>query len=68
MARKRFGTITDIRRYLGQVLNLLDSGELTGVEAKTRAYICGVLANIIRDSDLEVRLTALETSVREKTP
>lgn len=68
MARKRFGTITDIRRYLGQVLNQLDSGELTEMQAKTRAYICGILATIIRDSDLEVRLTALEQSVREKNP
>lgn len=66
MARKRFGTLTDIRRYLGQVLNQLDSGELTEVQAKARAYICGILSGVIKDSDIEARLSALETAIKER--
>lgn len=66
MARKRFGTLSDLRRYLGQVLNQLDSGELTEVQAKARGYLIGVLAGIIKDSDLESRLAALEAAVGER--
>lgn len=66
MARKRFGTLSDLRRYLGTVLNQLDSGELTEVQAKARAYIIGILSSIIKDSDLESRLAALEQTVQEK--
>ena len=68
MARTRFGTRGDLRRSLGGVLNLLDSGELTEVAAKSRAYICGILAGIIKDSDIEARLTALEKSMQERQP
>ncbi len=66
MARKRFGSLHDIRRYLGDVLNRLDSGKLDDTGAKSRAYIANILAGIIKDSDIEQRLKELETRLETR--
>lgn len=60
MARRRLNTLTDVKRYLVNCINRLESGELTDAEAKSRTYISNALAGIIKDSDLETRLAAVE--------
>lgn len=65
MARKRFGTLSDIRRYLADVLNRLDSGELADTEAKSRAYIANILASVIHESDNERRMSEIEKHLRD---
>lgn len=60
MARRRLNTLTDVKRYLVNCINRLESGELTDAEAKSRTYVSNILAGIIKDSDLETRLAAVE--------
>lgn len=60
MARRRFKTMADVRRYVANVIDRLEDSELDAVAAKTRVYCAQVLASIIKDSDFELRLTALE--------
>ena len=68
MARRRFKTLEDIRRYLANVLDRLEAKELDGVEAKVRAYIAQVLAGIVKDSDLESRVLELEERFSKEAP
>lgn len=60
MARRRLNTLTDVKRYLVNCINRLESGDLTDAEAKSRTYVSNILAGIIKDSDLETRLAAVE--------
>ena len=58
MAR-RFRTLQDCRRYLGNLLNRIEAGELAAT-ASVRGYLTNILAGLIKDSDLERRIEALE--------
>lgn len=60
MARRRFKTMEDVRRYVGNVLDRLEDKKLDEAGAKARVYCANVLASIIKDSDLEQRLDVLE--------
>lgn len=64
MARRRFKTLDDLRRYLADALNKLDSGEMNEKEVKTRAYVLNVMAGIIREGELEERVAALEAVLK----
>ena len=68
--RKRLKTLDDLRRYLAATINKLDSGELDEAGAKSRAYICNILASIIGSSSLEDRVKELEKLVagRQEKP
>lgn len=59
MAR-RFKTLTDVRRYMQNVINRLEVGDLDESAAKARAYLSHILTAIIRDSSLEERISMLE--------
>lgn len=62
MAR-RLKTITDVRRYLGTLINRLEekTGEnLDPVTAGRLAYISSILLGAIKDADLERRVAELE--------
>lgn len=65
MAARRLKTLDDLRRYLAAVVNRLDSGELSDAEAKSRAYVVNILASLVKDGDLELRLEALEKKAEE---
>lgn len=60
-------TIADIKIVLAESLNELRSCGSTDVVKKSRAvaYVCHVLADIIKDSDLERRLRELEETLSE---
>jgi hypothetical protein len=58
--RRRFKNPGDIRRYLGSILNRIESEELDPVTGGKCAYISGILLNCIKDSDLEERIAKLE--------
>ena len=59
MAR-RFNSLSDCRRYLSDVLNRLEAGELEGDDVKVRSYCTQILSKIISESDLEARVKELE--------
>lgn len=66
MAKRRFQTLTDIRRYLGSLLNRIESGEIEEAPASKRAYIANILASCVKDSDLEARIERLEQQIQSK--
>lgn len=67
MARRRFKSLDDLRRYGADVLNRLESGQLDDSEAKGRMYCVNILSNVISSSEIEGRLDKLEQAVTEDT-
>ncbi|MDY0307566.1 MAG: hypothetical protein RBR18_14110 [Desulfovibrionaceae bacterium] len=66
--KRRLKSLDDLRRFLADVLNRLEAGELDDAAAKTRAYVVNILSAVVKDSDIEARLAALEAAQqKEKT-
>lgn len=63
--QKRLKSMTDLRRYLAAQINLLDQNAIDENRLRCVAYALSTLAGIIRDSDLEARLAALEAAAAE---
>ena len=53
-------TITQVKRLLARLIAGFIRHEIDGGDAKTVAYLCSIFAQIIKDSDFEARLSALE--------
>lgn len=56
----RLGNLVSVRRYLAKTIKRLEDGEIPDGRARTIAYLCQVMAGIMKDADLEVRLQKLE--------
>jgi hypothetical protein len=56
----RFESARDVKRFLARTLNRFDSDKITSEKAKTIGYLCGKIVEVIRESDIEQRLTELE--------
>jgi len=63
MAR-RFTKIADCRRYMASLINRIEKDELKASAAQ-RGYLCNLTVAMIRDHELEARVTALETSLED---
>lgn len=61
-AVRRFKTLEDTRKALAAFLRAIEKGEMDPTVGRTLIYGCSQLASIIRDSDLEARLEALEAA------
>jgi formylmethanofuran:tetrahydromethanopterin formyltransferase len=48
---------------MARVLNDLDTNKITEVKARTLGYLCSVLKDVIKDSDLEARVSRLEREI-----
>lgn len=59
----RVKSLGDIRRFMARVLNDLDTSKITEVKARTLGYLCSVLKDVIKDSDLEARVSRLEREI-----
>ena len=66
MAKKRFNTLDDCRRYLASLINRMEGGELDSKEAGKRAYVTNILISCIKDGELERRVEELETQLESK--
>lgn len=55
-------TLDDIRLELGKVYRDTKAGTLALPMSRQLAYLLQVLASVVKDSDLEARLEALEKS------
>lgn len=62
---KRLKTLADLRRFLAAQITALDKNEIDENRLRCLAYGLGVLSGIIKDSDLEERLKALEKAAAE---
>jgi len=59
----RMKSLTDVRRFMARVINDLDDSRIIESKARTLGYLCSVLRDIIRYSDLEERILKLEREV-----
>lgn len=66
MTRRRFKSLEDLRRFLADCMNRLESGDLDEAGVKSRAYVCNIMSGIIKDADLETRVRALEERLNGK--
>ncbi len=68
MARQRsLNSQDDIRRALANVYRRLESDELDPQKGRVLIYCALSLSNVLRDSDLEARLEALENGITRGT-
>ena len=65
MSKKRLQTLSDLRRYMANLLNRYEAEEIDERHLKAGAYVCNVMAGIIKDDDLDKRITKLENEVRD---
>lgn len=56
----RLKTLADVRRFSARVVNEIYKGEIEVVAGRALLYGCSIISNIIKDDDLEARITALE--------
>ena len=63
--RIRLKTLDDVRRLLAATLNEYKGGVIDETNARTTGYLCKLLSELIRDSELEARLTVLEEQLNQ---
>jgi len=66
MARRRFNTLDDARRYLGSVINRMELDEIDIAKGGKLAYIVSILVKIIEGGELEKRIKALEDEIKQR--
>jgi len=64
----RLKTLSDVRRFMANITNKLNNEEIEESKARCFGYLCSVLKDLIKDSDMESRLAALEKKMEEVTP
>jgi hypothetical protein len=62
----RFKTLVEIRRFLARTLNALDADKIPEGKARAIGYLCSVMRDIIKDSDLEARVLKLEREMEKR--
>ena len=60
MSKKRLKTIEDVRRYLANLINRVESGLIDPAVAGRLGYLASILKSCIESGDLEKRLQELE--------
>ena len=58
--------LSDVRRLVASVINQLSRGEIEESKARTLGYLSSILRDVIKDCDLESRITELEKYLKEK--
>ncbi len=61
--RRRLKTMQDIRRYLANLINRAEAGEVEPSLASKLGYLANSLVKVIEGSELENRIKRLETKV-----
>jgi len=65
-AVRRFKTLEDTRKALAAYLRAIEKGSMPPDIGRVLIYGVNIMATIIRDSDLEARLEALEVQQQGK--
>jgi len=63
---KRLQNAQDLRRYLANLINRVESGEVEVNLGKSLAYMSSILLRIIEGGDLEGRVEQLERKLESK--
>jgi len=62
----RLNSLDDTRRLLASTINEFRSGQITADEARVLAYVANILIGAIKDGEIEIRLSELETRIKER--
>jgi len=63
--KRRLKTLSDVRRFLSDVTNALNRGEMDATKAGKLGYLVQILAKIIQGDDLERRVLSIEEALRK---
>ena len=63
---RRLNSMQDLRRYLANLINRVETGEVDPVLSGKLGYLISILHRVIEGGDLEERVTALETQITGK--
>ncbi len=64
MPERRLQTIQDLRRYLANLINRTEAGQLDVGRVKVLTYTTSILMRAIEGSDLEKRIDELEKRIK----
>jgi len=64
MAKRRLKTMDDLRRYVADLINRMESGLVEPALAGRLGYLANILKGIIERGDLESRIEDLENLMR----
>ncbi len=62
----RLKKIEDVRRFTARITNQLFRDEITTEKARGLGYLSNILTGIIKDSDIEDRITKLEKEMNDE--
>ena len=63
---KRLKNTTDLRRYVANLINRVEKGEVDPILAGKLGYLVNLLSKLIEASDLEKRVEELEEAVNQE--
>jgi len=66
MPQRRLNNSQDLRRYLANLINRTEKGDIDQQLAKCLAYISSLLLRAIENSDTEERLEAIEQRLKSE--
>jgi len=65
-SKRRIRTVNDAKAVLARLIQAFQEQRIDDTPAKTLTYMLISFVNICRDSDMEQRLTELETAINQK--
>ena len=66
MPRRRLKTMEDVRRYVANLINRTDAGEVEPGLAGRLGYLANILVRVIEGSSLEERVRTLEGLLNDR--
>ena len=60
---KRLKTTSDLRRYLANLVNRVEKGEVEAAKASKIGFLINILAKLIESSDIEQRVAEVKSAV-----
>ena len=66
MAKRRFKSLDDVRRYLAYLINRTEAGEVEAGLAGKLGYLANSLARVIEGSELERRVKIIEEEIKQR--
>ncbi len=66
MTKRRLKTMEDVRRYIANLINRTESGDVDGMLAGKLGYLSNILIKIIEGGQLEKRIDLLEKEINQR--
>ena len=67
MKKRRLKTLSDVRRWLADVANRLEAGQVNEGFARCAGYLSSIMSQIIQNGDIELRLSKLERALENES-